>query len=67
MLMCVAVFNYTGSALHIAADVGNFKIAKFLVSKGADVDVKNRNGKTSHDIAKGSRNSDIVEYLSDLK
>lgn len=45
--------------LHDAAIVGNLKLVKLLVEKGADVNAKNRKGKTPCDVASAS----VYNYL----
>ena len=53
--------------LHVAVMVGNIEIAKFLVSKGADVHAKDRCGATPLHYAKIIKQTDIEKYLSGIK
>lgn len=55
--------EYNGETpLHLAARLRDTdEIVKFLVSKGADVNAKNRNGWTPFDVA---RDTSVAEYLS---
>lgn len=48
-----AANNLGNTALHYAALQGNERIVEFLVSKGAKLDVKNKQGRTPAEVAKG--------------
>ena len=49
--------------LHMAKNV---EIAKFLVSKGADVNAQGNNGSTPLDLATSSGKIAVAEYLSSV-
>lgn len=51
------------TALHEAASEGFVDAVKYLVSKGARVDVKNISGKTPLDVAKEEQ---VIEYLNEV-
>lgn len=48
-----AVNNTGNSALHYAAQNGNERIVEYLMGKGANTDVKNKQGRTPGELAKG--------------
>ena len=59
--------NNGETALHYAARRGSVINAKVLVEDGgADIDAKDRNGKTPLDIAREEGNSSVERYLDDL-
>ena len=49
--------------LHYCRYKGNYRIASFLVAQGADVNIRNKSGESSLDLAKRSKCNDIVELL----
>ena len=49
--------------LMIAAEVGNIEVAKYLISKGAKKDLKNKKGLKAVDIAKKMKFDDLVSIL----
>jgi len=51
------------TALHRAATLGHFEIAKFLLESGADNKMKDDNGNTAADLADYHMDSDMVEYI----
>ena len=51
--MAMLVTATCGTALHGAAYIGNNEMVKFLVEKGAKVDVKTKTGDTVADMANG--------------
>lgn len=53
------------TALHLAANYGNFEIVKYLVSHGARVGVKDRFNNTPIDEAENNGYPEIVEYLKE--
>jgi len=53
------------TALIVAAMYGRTDAVIALLDRGASVDEKNRGGKTALDIAKQSRNSDIVDIITE--
>jgi len=46
-------FYYTSLPLHVAAGVGDVKLAAYFLSKGADPDMRDDSGKTALDYAQG--------------
>ena len=52
------------TALHLAAAEGQFDMVKYLVSKGADVNVKDRWNNTPIVDAKTKNHQDIVDFLA---
>ena len=48
-----------------AADNGNMSIAKMLVAKGADVNLKTPEGKTALTFATDMKNDEMVKFLKD--
>ncbi|UCC38611.1 MAG: ankyrin repeat domain-containing protein [Candidatus Aminicenantes bacterium] len=49
--------------LHFAATTGNKQIAEYLLSKGADINLKNSDGRTPLHFAASNRQKDVVELL----
>ena len=49
--------------LHIATKVDRKEIGELLISKGAEVNVKNNAGQTPLDLAKQREHTEIVELL----
>lgn len=49
--------------LHIAAWNGNYEVAKYLISKGANIDSKDSEGKTAIHYAALSNNAAIIEAM----
>ena len=50
--------------LHYACEKGYLEIVKYLISKGANIEVKDKNGKTPFTIAYKNHCSNIIEYAS---
>jgi ankyrin repeat protein len=50
-------------ALHVAADVGDFDVAKVLIQNGADVNAVDKDNWTSLHIAAGNGNVDVAKLL----
>ena len=50
--------------LHNAAFYGKLEVVKYLISQGAEVNAKTKDGKTALDIAKERGWSEIVDYFS---
>jgi ankyrin repeat protein len=53
------------SALMAATQASKEETVKFLLSKGADISLKNANGQTALDIAKQLGNETIIKLLMD--
>lgn len=51
------------TALHLAADNGNFEATRWLVYQGVDTNVKNNKGLTALDLAEGAVHKDITDFL----
>lgn len=49
--------------LHLAAEDGNLDIVKYLVKRGADIRTRDKDDKTSLDIARRWERSNVIEYL----
>ncbi|NJS11437.1 MAG: hypothetical protein HC789_14215 [Microcoleus sp. CSU_2_2] len=49
--------------LHGAAHIGSFLKVELLVQKGADVNAKNDYGTTPLDLARRSRNLNLIKFL----
>ncbi|MGH9332103.1 MAG: ankyrin repeat domain-containing protein, partial [Vicinamibacterales bacterium] len=58
-----AVNNLGNTALHYAAQQGNERIVEFLIGKGAKLDLKNKQGRTPAEVAKG-RAADLLNKLT---
>lgn len=52
------------TALHLAASEGNDNIVKYLIDKGADINVKDRWGHTPLDDAKAGNHKETIKLLS---
>ncbi|MCL2743892.1 MAG: protein kinase, partial [Planctomycetaceae bacterium] len=52
--------------LHEAAKSGKIAVAKYLVSKGADIHAKNKYGNTTLDDAKAQQHTAVAEYLESV-
>lgn len=55
--------RYMITPLHLAAENGDIKIAKFLIENGADVNAKNREGFTPLIYACKSQQKEMVKFL----
>ena len=51
------------TALHGAAKSGHEKVVKLLLDKGANVNMKNRDGQTALDVAQEKGHKEIVKIL----
>ena len=49
--------------MHYCSRDGTYRIASFLVDRGADVNIRNKSGKSPLDVAKLGKHNDIVELL----
>ena len=58
-----AVNEQQTTAVHLAASRGNDKVVQYLVSRGARLDIKNRQGKTPAEIAP-KRTADLIAKLT---
>ena len=52
------------TALHWAVLEGYLNIAKYLIEKGAKVDLQNKSGWTAMDIAKEQGNQEMIDLLT---
>ncbi|GFR18369.1 uncharacterized protein TNCT_13611, partial [Trichonephila clavata] len=59
--------NSGWSPLHYAAKHGKKGLAIFMVENGANIDAKDKDGKTPLDIAVDQKHDDVVEYLKKIK
>lgn len=55
------------TALHLAAAEGHEEVVKYLIRKGADINAKDRWGRTPIDDAKLNNNKAIVDLLKNIK
>jgi potassium channel len=62
---CVADYDQR-TALHLACSEGNLEIAKYLLSKGAKIEQKDRFGNNAMDCAIMSKNEELIEYFRSL-
>ena len=51
------------TALILFSSIGNFKLVEYLIKNGADVNIKNNEGKTALDLAKEKGHIKISEIL----
>jgi len=58
-----AVNEQQTTAVHLAASRGNDKVVQYLASRGARLDIKNRQGKTPAEIAP-KRTADLIAKLT---
>jgi ankyrin repeat protein len=58
-----AASEIQGTPLHIAVASGHRDIVELLVTRGADVNVKDRMGQTPLDMAKQKRQTEIIDLL----
>ena len=56
--------NYGNTALHWAAYYGRLAIATRLLEGGADLTLRDKDGKTALDIARSQGHSEVVALLS---
>ena len=57
------VYSYDATALMLAARYGRLEMVKFLIDKGADINIKNRIGSTAIHVASEYGRIDVVKYL----
>ena len=50
-----------------AAEKGHIEIVKLLLDHGADINAKDKDGKTALDLARENNKEKIVEYLKQAK
>jgi hypothetical protein len=55
--------DFTSPAIVYAAEKGNLEIVKLLISKGADVNVRDSNGNSALEIAQRNRHAEIATLL----
>ena len=55
--------NYGWTPLHIAAGMGNLKVAGQLIAKGADVNVRDKHGATPLDMAAAQSEKRMYDFL----
>ncbi len=53
------------SALHLAAMYGYLDIFLFLITKGLELQAKNKDGRTAIDLARKTNNRHILDFLKD--
>lgn len=60
-----ALFSFMGlgTALHKAAELGKVDTVRYLVSKGADLSIKNANGRTALACAQKSNQWEVIQAL----
>ena len=67
LLQCDCSINISDSngdtPLHYCSEVGTYPIASFLVARGADVNIRNKSGKSPLELAELWKLNDIVELL----
>lgn len=56
-------FMGLGTALHKAAELGKVDIVRYLISKGADLDIKDANGRTALECAKMPNHWEVIQAL----
>ncbi len=55
--------NYGWTPLHIAAGMGNIKVASQLLTKGADVNLRDKHGATALDMAVAQSEKRMYDFL----
>ena len=55
------------TALMMASSAGDLEVVKYLISKGADVNVRTKYGKTALSLAKTKEIKDVLLYTNDAK
>ena len=53
------------TALHAAVSLGHFDIAKLLIERGAKLDIKDEKQRTPLDLAKLTKNDQMMQLLTD--
>lgn len=56
--------NYGWTPLHIAAGMGNLKVAGQLLSKGANINVRDKHGATPYDMATAQSEKKMCDFLA---
>lgn len=64
-----ALFHFMGlgTALHKAAEMGKVDVVRYLISEGANCDIKDANGRIAMDCAQISNNRQVIEVLEKAK
>lgn len=60
-----ALFFFMGleTPLHKAAELGKVDVVRYLISQGADLSIRDANGRTAMDCAQRSNQTSVVEVL----
>jgi hypothetical protein len=61
------VYPYEATPLTVAARIGNFDMVKFLVERGADVTLAEKDGERPYTIAVSQKNAVLADYLKSLE
>ncbi|EED11695.1 hspc200, putative [Talaromyces stipitatus ATCC 10500] len=56
-------FMGLGTALHKAAELGKVDIVRYLISEGADLNIRDANGRTALECAKMSNHWEVIQVL----
>ncbi|WP_028594592.1 ankyrin repeat domain-containing protein [Paenibacillus assamensis] len=61
------VYPYQATPLTVATRMGNVSMVKYLIERGADVTLAEKDGERPYTIAVSNKNKDLAEYLKSLE
>lgn len=61
------VYPYAATPLTIATRIGNIAMVKYLIERGADVSLTEKDGERAYTIAVGLKNKELANYLKALE
>ncbi len=61
------VYPYRATPLTVAARMGNLAMVKYLIERGADVTLQEKDGERAYTIAVSSKNMAMADYLKSLE
>ncbi|MGX4588331.1 ankyrin repeat domain-containing protein [Paenibacillus chitinolyticus] len=61
------VYPYQATPLTVAVRIGNVAMVKYLIERGADVTITEKDGDRAYTIAVGNKNAALADYLKSLE
>ncbi|MCY9590960.1 hypothetical protein PC41400_01245 [Paenibacillus chitinolyticus] len=61
------VYPYQATPLTVAVRIGNVAMVKYLIERGADITITEKDGDRAYTIAVGNKNAALADYLKSLE